>query len=93
MCPDETIADVNVVTRSMTAAQVAQNGQLISQTSANEQLELGNATESAQISAVNTSAYTFKSSAKNFAVTNIGPRRSASSLIKEMNSNGPMLLP
>ena len=30
---------------------------------------------------VNTSAYTFKSSAKKFAVTNIGPRISASSLI------------
>jgi len=38
-------------------------------------------------------ACTFKSSAKNFAVTNIGPRRSASLLIKEMNSNGPMLFP
>ena len=30
LCPDETITDVNVVTRSMTAAQAAQNGQLIS---------------------------------------------------------------
>ena len=35
----------------MTATQAAQNGQLISQTSANEQLELKNATELAQISA------------------------------------------
>ena len=51
LCPDETITDVNVVTRSMTAAQAAQNDHLTSQTSANEQLELKNTTESAQITA------------------------------------------
>ena len=44
LCCDETITGVNVVTRSMTAAQAAQNDQLISQKSANDQLELSNDT-------------------------------------------------
>ena len=51
MCCDETTTDVNVVTRSMTAAQAAQNDQLISQISANEQLELKKVAESVQITA------------------------------------------
>ena len=53
LCCDETITGVNVVTRSMTAAQAAQNDQLISQKSANDQLELNNDTDSTQISADN----------------------------------------
>jgi len=42
---DELIAGVNVITRSMTAAQAAKNDRLASQATAPEQSELINATE------------------------------------------------
>ena len=44
LCSDELIADVNIVTRSMTAAQAAKNEPLTPQNAAPKPSELGNAT-------------------------------------------------